>query len=61
MNHPGSMHDTVVAAKLIETVVMFTGIFKMCVDQGVLRSGLLFDKFVGPIPEAAAKLDARVQ
>jgi hypothetical protein len=50
INCPGSWHDSVVAAPLIELcITKLVDDFKICVDQGFPRSGALRDKFVGPI------------
>ena len=58
LNFPGSWHDSTVASGLIDLVVASIGTYCMCVDQGFPRSGLLYDKFVGPISKKAKrKLD----
>jgi hypothetical protein len=48
-NFPGSWHDSQVCSGLIDKVIRTCGEFALCVDQGFPRSGLLQDKFVGPI------------
>jgi hypothetical protein len=49
INYPGSWHDSQVAASLIDVVIRKCIDYAMCVDQGFPRSGMLLDKFVGPI------------
>jgi len=48
-NAPGSWHDSHVAQPLVSLVVERIGMYKICVDQGFQRSGILFNKFVGPL------------
>ena len=57
INNPGSWHDTQVAFPLVMMVLAFIGIYALCVDSGFKRSGILKDKFVGPLSrKARAKL-----
>ena len=55
LNYPGSWHDSTVCHDLIDLVVATIGSYCLCVDQGFPRSGLLYDKFVGPISKKAKK------
>jgi hypothetical protein len=55
LNFPGSWHDSTVCAALINEVIERIGSYCFCVDQGFPRSGLLFDKFVGPISKKAKR------
>ena len=49
INAPGCLHDSIVSKELIATSIQKLNRYKVCVDQGFPRSGLLFDKFVGPL------------
>ena len=49
INYPGSWHDSTVAQKFMELVIRLIGEYALCVDQGFPRSGLMRDRFVGPI------------
>ena len=55
INFPGSWHDSTVCQSLIDLVVEYIGGFCFCVDQGFPRTGLLYDRFVGPISKKARK------
>ena len=55
LNYPGSWHDSTVSQELIELVIETIGSYCLCVDQGFPRSGLLYDKFVGPISKKAKR------
>ncbi len=48
-NAPGSWHDSHVAQPLVTLVIAVMGNYKICVDQGFKRGGILFGKFVGPM------------
>ncbi len=65
-NAPGSWHDSMVAAWLIDEAANFLGAFKICVDKGFPMSGRVFDKFVGPLStkrlnQIARNLRAHIQ
>jgi len=54
-NCPGSWHDSTVAEPLKQLIVNMDMPYKICVDQGFPRSGLLQDKFVGPLSKKARR------
>ena len=43
INFPGSFHDATVAASLLDIAIRTLGVYKLFVDQGFPRSGLLYD------------------
>ena len=51
INYPGSFHDSQVSVGLVNMVLDHLGSYKICVDQGFPRSGDMFHKFVGPVPQ----------
>ena len=55
LNYPGSWHDSTVSQDLIELVIATICSYCLCVDQRFPRSGLLYDKFVGPISKKAKR------
>ena len=62
INFPGSWHDSAVCFSLCEKMIEDVHVFAFCVDQGFPRSGLLYDKFVGPLSRRAkAALAAEVK
>ena len=56
LNYPGSWHDSSVSRKLNNAVIAMNEDFKICVDQGFPRSGLLCGKYVGPLSKRARAL-----
>ena len=54
-NCPGSWHDSIVAEPLKQLIVDMDVPYKICVDQGFPRSGVLQDKFVGPLSKKARR------
>ena len=46
INFPGSWHDSGVCVSFTQSVDMLLGIYAVCVDQELPRSGDLYDKFV---------------
>ena len=53
INFPGSWHDSSVCFSLIKKVIDEVDGFALCVDQGFPKSGLLYDKLVGPLSRRA--------
>jgi hypothetical protein len=54
-NAPGSWHDSHVARPLVALVLEKIGNYKICVDQGFKRGGILFGKFVGPLSQKSRR------
>ena len=58
VNFPGSWHDATLARQLMEIAQTKLYEFKIVVDQGFKRSGVMLNKFVGPLSKRArANLD----
>ena len=54
INFPGSWHDGSITANVLPYLRKKIGTYKMCVDQGLPRSGDALDVLVGPISRAQA-------
>jgi len=54
INFPGSWHDGSITANVLPYIRKKIGTYKMCVDQGLPRTGDAIDVLVGPISRAQA-------
>jgi hypothetical protein len=51
---PGSWHDSSITANVLPYIRKKIGTYKMCVDQGLPRTGDAVDVLVGPISHTQA-------
>jgi hypothetical protein len=54
INFPGSWHDGSIMANVLPYICKKIGTYKMCVDQGLPRTGDAVDVLVGPISRTQA-------
>jgi len=54
INFPGSWHDGSIMANFLPNLCKKIGTYKMCIDQGLTKSGDALDVLVGPISHAQA-------
>ena len=55
INYPGSWADGTLTSRFFNHIQKSIGDFKICVDQGIPRSGDAHGILVGPIPERSAR------